>query len=107
MIRAIHGGFRIPAGEFLHAVLLGLTSGDYQWRSVTGPKKTRGTYRFAAGSVFMPKEPITVPRPQPAEPNNINDPQPYIDPVESPPGDPQEDRPLHDPTVPGEDKPRM
>ena len=35
------------------------------------------------------------------------DPQPYVDPVETPPGNPQEDRPMHDPTVPGKDKPRM
>ena len=57
----------------------------------------------------MPKEPIDIPRPQPAEPDNlpVKDPQPYIDPVESLPGDPQEDRPMHDPAVPGEDKPRM
>ena len=57
----------------------------------------------------MPKEPIDIPRPQPAEPDNqpVKDPQPYVDPVETPPGNPQEDRPMHDPTVPGKDKPRM
>ena len=57
----------------------------------------------------MPKEPITVPKPEPAEPTPappVKDPQPYTDPVEPPPGDPQEDRPMHDPVQPGQDVPR-
>jgi hypothetical protein len=56
----------------------------------------------------MPKEPITTPRPQPVEPNEqpVKDPQPYKDPAESPPGDPQEDRPMRDPPAPNEDNPR-
>jgi hypothetical protein len=55
----------------------------------------------------MPQKPDTQPRP--AEPNSppIKDPQPYTDPVRPPPGDPQEDRPLHDPNPPDIDKPRM
>jgi hypothetical protein len=50
-----------------------------------------------------------MPAPQPGEPGKppVQDPQPYKDPVQPPPGDPQEDRPLHDPTPPGTDVPRM
>ena len=59
---------------------------------------------------FMPmaKEPITPPKPQPAEPSAppVKDPQPYKDPGEPPPGDPQEDRPLTDPVQPEQDVPR-
>ena len=57
----------------------------------------------------MPKEPITVPKPEPADPTPappVKDPQPYTDPVKPPPGDPQEDRPMHDPVQPGQDVPR-
>jgi hypothetical protein len=57
----------------------------------------------------MAKQPITQPHPQPAEPGKppVTDPQPYKDPIEKPPGDPQEDRPLHDPQPPNTDQPRM
>lgn len=57
----------------------------------------------------MPKEPVTVPKPQPAEPPElpVEDPQPYKDPIDDPPpGDPQIDRPMHDPIEPGQDAPR-
>src|SRR4249919_2335544 len=56
----------------------------------------------------MPKEPVTPPRPQPAEPEKppVTDPQPYKDPVEPPPRDPQEDRPMRDPVEPDADRPR-
>ena len=56
----------------------------------------------------MTKEPITVPEPQPAEPQEspVQDPQLYKDPVEPPPGDPQEDRPMRDPVPPDGDQPR-
>ena len=57
----------------------------------------------------MPKEPLTVPKPQPAEPQErpIKDPQPYNDPIDDPPpGDPQQERPMHDPIQPGQDVPR-
>ena len=56
----------------------------------------------------MTKEPITVPEPQPAEPQEspVQDPQPYKDPVEPPLGDPQEDRPMRDPVPPGGERPR-
>ena len=55
----------------------------------------------------MPKQPITVPHPQPAEPQEppVKDPQPYKDPAQPPPGDPQEDRPMRDPVPPGDDRP--
>jgi hypothetical protein len=57
----------------------------------------------------MSKEPITVPHPNPAEPQNppAKDPQSYKNPVEPPPGDPQQDRPMHDPVTPDADKPRL
>jgi len=57
----------------------------------------------------MSKQPITVPQPQPAEPQEppVKDPQPYKDPAQPPPGDPQPDRPLHDPQPPDSDQPRM
>lgn len=57
----------------------------------------------------MPKEPVTIPKPQPAQPQEppVKDPQPYKDPIDDPsPGDPQEDRPMHDPIQPGQDVPR-
>jgi hypothetical protein len=57
----------------------------------------------------MPKVPVNPQRPQPAEQPNkppIEDPQPYKDPVELPPGDPQEDRPMHDVVPPEGDRPR-
>jgi hypothetical protein len=37
----------------------------------------------------------------------MEDPQPEVPPEKDPPGQPQEDRPLHDPTPPDADKPRM
>jgi hypothetical protein len=53
--------------------------------------------------------PVMQNRPSPAEPQvpPIKDPQPYKDPIKPPPGDPQEDRPLHDPVPPGKDQPRI
>src|SRR3954468_17985050 len=55
----------------------------------------------------MPKEPVTPPRPQPAEPEKppVTDPQPYKDPIEPPPRDPQEDQPMRDPVEPDSDRP--
>jgi hypothetical protein len=57
----------------------------------------------------MPKEPIEPTTPKPAEPGEppISDPQPYKDPVNQPPADPQEDRPSRDPQPPGADVPRL
>ena len=57
----------------------------------------------------MPKQPITPQRPEPVEPATppVKDPQPYRDPIETPPGDPNEDRPMRDPTPPSKDQPRM
>jgi hypothetical protein len=57
----------------------------------------------------MPKEPVTVPKPEPAEPSDppVKDPQPYTDPVEPPPGDPKEKEPLRDPIPAGKDRPRL
>ena len=57
----------------------------------------------------MPSEPITTPKPQPAEPVEppVKDPQPDTVPVQPPPADPSIDRPLKDPVTPGQDKPRM
>ena len=62
----------------------------------------QGTYSVGRHFTTMPKEPITPPTPKPAEPQTppITDPQPYKDPVELPPGDPQEDRPYRDPQTP-------
>src|SRR3982074_1877991 len=56
----------------------------------------------------MPKDPVTPPRPQPAEPEKppVTDPQPYKDPVAPPPRDPQDDRPMRDPVEPDADRPR-
>ena len=64
--------------------------------------------KVAAFVAIMPKEPVTPPRPQPAEPQQppVKDPQPYKDPVEPPPRDPQEDRPMRDPVEPDADRPR-
>jgi hypothetical protein len=44
----------------------------------------------------------------PVEPNKspVEDPKPYRDPIEQPPGDPQEDRPMRDPVQPDPDQPR-
>jgi len=56
----------------------------------------------------MPKDPVTVPKPQPAEPQEppVKDPQPYKDPIDPSPSDPHVDRPMHDPMQPGQDVPR-
>jgi hypothetical protein len=65
--------------------------------------------RPAATSPYVPNQPIDPQRPQPAEyPSTppVEDPQPYKGPVERPPGDPQEDRPMHDPVSPDGDRPR-
>jgi hypothetical protein len=70
----------------------------------------RGTYRFALDFTLMPKQPIQVPRPQPADPTPepMKDPpeKPYQDPVETPPNDPEIDRPMRDPEPPDTDRPR-
>src|SRR6476619_6526834 len=68
----------------------------------------RGTYSLRSTFLCMPKEPVTPPRPQPAEPEKppVTDPQPDKDPVEPPPRDPQEDRPMRDPVEPDADRPR-
>ena len=69
-----------------------------------------GTYRPGPAFTLMPKEPINIPRPRPADPTPepVKDPpdKPYQDPVETPPGDPEIDRPLHDPEPPDTDRPR-
>ena len=59
-------------------------------------------------SLFM-KQTMTIQQPDPAKPDNapIKDPQPYRDPIEKPPGDPGEDRPMRDPTPPSKDQPSM
>jgi hypothetical protein len=43
-----------------------------------------------------------------ADPDKVpfEDPRPYKDPLEPPPGDPQEDRPMYDPIQPDADRPR-
>jgi len=48
------------------------------------------------------------PREPPANPDRLpnKDPQPYKDPAETPPGDPQRNRPMHDPVQPDGDRPR-
>ena len=74
-----------------------------------GKLAASGTYSAPLTWIGMTKEPITVPHPNPAEPQKppVQDPQPYKDPVEPPPGDPREDRPLRDPVTPNTDKPRL
>ncbi len=75
----------------------------------------RGASLSSAGTIprrgtwtHIPKEPITTAKPEPAEPSEppVQDPQPYTDPVRTPPGDPSEDRPMRDPITPGGDQPR-
>jgi hypothetical protein len=67
-----------------------------------------GTIDAGRSCPSMPSEPMTPAQPQPAEPSEppVTDPQPYTDPVQSPPGDPNEDRPMRDPVTPGKDRPR-
>lgn len=64
---------------------------------------------LAVALACMAKEPMTPPTPGPAEPSKppMEDPQPDVQPEKEPPGQPQEDRPLRDPTTPDTDKPRM
>ena len=69
---------------------------------VVGIAANSGTTLPSGRWLHMPKEP------KPVEPDQpIKDPQPYTDPVQSPPGDPNEERPMRDPIEPGRDRPRV
>jgi hypothetical protein len=63
----------------------------------------------AERSIRFLRSPAMQNHPKPAEPQEppVKDHQPYKDPIKPPPGDPQEDRPLHDPVPPGKDQPRI